>query len=62
VITVAKFIQTTGREPENDDMERVNCAVAGSVGHFFCGWDHRADRPVFETGGRHICGELEDGA
>jgi hypothetical protein len=36
--TIAEFTAATGREPVNDDMERVNCVEAGAIGHYACGW------------------------
>lgn len=49
-ITAEWFEQATGRKPENDDLDRVNCLDAGKVGHLMCGWDMKAGKPVFETG------------
>lgn len=47
-----EFRFVVGREPYNDDLERVNCTngrVAGfGFGHSTCGWCHDHDRPVFE--------------
>ena len=48
-ITREKFIEATGREPEQDDLERVNCKQAGEIGHFCCGWDEPANLPRFDT-------------
>ena len=50
MITSEQFKQATGREPEYDDMERVNCADAGQIGHYACGWC-RHDRPYFTCAG-----------
>jgi len=50
VITREKFIEATGREPEQDDLERVNCPDAGKPGHWSCGWNAEKNRPVFEVG------------
>lgn len=36
--TIYEFIEATGREPVDDDMERVNCVDAGQPGHYACGW------------------------
>ena len=44
-----KFIEATGREPQDDDLERVNCKQAGEIGHMCCGWDDVDDKPEFET-------------
>lgn len=38
MITVKAFAEATGNEPENDDLERVNCDRPGAPGHLFCGW------------------------
>jgi len=48
-ITRENFIEATGREPEQDDLERCNCDKAGEVGHMFCGWDYTLNKPVFEA-------------
>jgi hypothetical protein len=32
-----QFKQVTGKEPEQDDLERVNCSEAGLDGHYQCG-------------------------
>jgi hypothetical protein len=37
-VTVEQFVMATGREPQQDDMERVNCKDTGKPGHHFCGW------------------------
>jgi len=31
------FLERTGRLPENDDLDRVNCKDAGKLGHNDCG-------------------------
>lgn len=49
-ITREKFIEATGREPEQDDLERVNCYLAGLIGHSCCGWNEGLDRPQFDVG------------
>src|SRR5687768_3344392 len=33
-LTHEGFVQVVGREPEQDDLHRVNCHLAGEVGHF----------------------------
>ena len=50
IITRDIFIAATGYEPEDDDLERCNCPVAGTVGHFACGWDAECGQPRFMTG------------
>lgn len=49
-ITREKFIAATGREPEQDDLERCNCRFAGDIMHRFCGWNEAHDKPQFEVG------------
>lgn len=50
MITPEHFKRATGREPENDDLERCNCQQSGEIGHTACGWDNEQDLPVFMTG------------
>lgn len=38
----------TKRWPTDDDLERVNCKDAGNLGHMFCGWCEKHDKPRFE--------------
>ncbi len=45
MITAEKYEKATGHKPVNDDLERANCSEAGKVGHAFCGWDHRRNKP-----------------
>lgn len=47
-ITEDEFYLLTGRKPEQDDLERVNCDKAGQIGHFSCGWCKIHWCPVFE--------------
>jgi hypothetical protein len=47
MITAGQFKEATGREPEQDDLDRCNCPLAGKIGHWFCGWDSEANLPVF---------------
>ena len=49
-ITAEQFEKATGRKPQDDDLERVNCPNAGMPGHLQCGWNHIEDRPVYEVG------------
>lgn len=49
-ITHEQFIKATGREPDNDDLERCNCENAGMAGHYSCGWNRVLNRPVFQVG------------
>ncbi len=46
-ITRETFLAATGREPENDDLERCNCKEAGKLGHYSCGWNAAENRPQF---------------
>jgi hypothetical protein len=46
-ITREHFIDATGRDPVNDDLDRCNCPYAGQMGHFLCGWDSGLELPVF---------------
>jgi len=47
-ITREKFIERMGREPRDDDMDRVNCPEAGKPGHYACGWCETHDLPQFK--------------
>ena len=44
------FIAATGDKPELDDLERVNCLLAGSNGHRQCGWCREHNKPRFVCG------------
>lgn len=57
-MTVQEFEKRTGRPPEHDDLERVNCDAAGSDGHRMCGWCVKHDAPFFEC----LCGDEARGA
>lgn len=48
MITTKKFKAATGRKPAQDDLERCNCPKAGQMGHYFCGWCSKCDKPKFE--------------
>lgn len=50
MITKEDFIRATGREPSDYDLERCNCAKAGELGHFSCGWDTDLNLPQFMVG------------
>ena len=54
MLTEEEFIERTGRAPEDDDLERVNCELAGQAGHWACGWCDAHNGPQFECG----CGVL----
>lgn len=51
MISREKFIERVGREPEQDDLERCNCPLAGEMGHWSCGWNVERDLPQFVVGG-----------
>lgn len=46
-ITREHFINATGVEPEQDDLERSNCECAGEMFHTMCGWNTKHDCPNF---------------
>jgi hypothetical protein len=48
-ITAGEFERATGATPQNDDLDRCNCALAGRPGHWGCGWDEQANLPMFMT-------------
>ena len=47
-MTAAEFKARTGRDPEADDLDRVNCPLVGNPGHVSCGWCLRCDAPAFQ--------------
>lgn len=47
-ITADQFRERLGRDPEDDDLERVNCESAGLIGHRRCGWCHTHKAPLFQ--------------
>lgn len=36
-MTLDEYVAAVGFAPENDDLERANCAEAGEPGHYGCG-------------------------
>lgn len=50
MIDADEFKKKTGRPPERDDLDRVNCPLTGSIGHWSCGWCGQHDKPRFECG------------
>ena len=48
-IAAKYFKEATGREPEQDDLERSNCNKAGHPFHSCCGWDWELNLPKFEA-------------
>ena len=53
-ITAAHFTERTGHQPEQDDLDRVNCPNEGATGHQQCGWCEDCDLPRFQCGHIHI--------
>ncbi len=47
-IDAKEFEEKTGRKPEDDDLERVNCTMVGRMGHSSCGWCYEHSRPRYE--------------
>lgn len=45
-----EFEQRVGRKPDQDDLERVNCTLAGSTFHTMCGWCAEHEKPRFQCG------------
>jgi hypothetical protein len=54
-MTEVEFKEKTGREPEQDDLERVNCNKVGQLGHWMCGWCATSAKPRFEC---HHCAKM----
>lgn len=46
-ITAEKFKDATGREPQDDDLERCNCPKVAVSGHMYCGWNNFKNQPSF---------------
>lgn len=44
-ITAEEYHQATGKEAEQDDLERCNCPEIGTVGHQSCGWNEAKQLP-----------------
>ena len=49
-MTRFKFKRKMGYKPQDDDLERVNCKLAGKIGHSLCGWCKIHDKPRFMCG------------
>jgi hypothetical protein len=47
-MTRDEFLDKTGREPVDDDLERVNCEYAGYPNHLGCGWCEGHSAPMFQ--------------
>ena len=58
-ITAEYFEQATGRKPEQDDLDRSNCPLAGRTFHDCCGWDDELNLPVFEAMAVRLRNRLE---
>ena len=52
VVTKKKFKAAMGRDPIQDELERCNCALGGSTGHWGCGWCEECNKP------RYTCSHL----
>jgi len=50
MITRSQFIAATGRSPDDDDLDRCNCPLAGKHGHAHCGWNYERNLPKFMDG------------
>ena len=48
-ITAEMFKAATGRDHEQDDLERCNCPQAGTSGHNNCGWNYKHTCPMYES-------------
>lgn len=57
LITREDFIKMTGSEPEEDDLERVNCNKAGTSGHYDCGVCKICNLPQYQCM-KHIAKEV----
>lgn len=49
-MTPEQFQVATGRVPERDELERVNCDKVGEKGHRLCGWCIPCNRPRYDCG------------
>jgi hypothetical protein len=47
-LTAEDFRNATGREAEDDDLDRVNCSKVGNDGHWMCGWCYKHNMPFFD--------------
>lgn len=57
-MTAEEFTQKMGRQPEADDLDRVNCTQIGHVGHLACGWCDFCDAPAFQCLRWHVSPEV----
>jgi len=51
MITREQFTKAVGCEPEQDDLDRCNCPLAGQLTHSLCGWDDELNLPRFIAAG-----------
>jgi hypothetical protein len=61
-MTIDEFTELTGGLPERDDLERVNCAVAGTLGHSQCGLCEHCGYPRFMPklkDGKLVCAHVK---
>jgi hypothetical protein len=49
-MTAKQFEQVTGYKPIQDDLIRVTCLEAGTMGHDHCGWCEAHWKPRFMCG------------
>ena len=52
IITEIEFTEKAGFAPDQDDLRRANCQLAGETGHWHCGWCAEHDKPRFVCGCR----------
>lgn len=50
LITEEQYKERFGAVPTNDDLERVNCNMAGNMGHSSCGYCLVHRKPRFVCG------------
>jgi hypothetical protein len=50
MITREQFTDAVGRDPEHDDLDRCNCPLWGTPGHYSCGWNVTVNKPQFMVG------------
>lgn len=50
MVDAETFRAKVGYDPKDDDLERANCVLAGSLTHSCCGWCAEHDKPRFLCG------------